>query len=339
MPVVTQTYLNYPFDQELFMQAWAAEPDPIKLAMLNSGMLVHDERIAAELRNDGNYYTIPFYKTLTGNPVNLDGQTDIPDSETTAGYQSGIAYFRGYGWTARDFVAELSGADPMGHIVSSVARFWQKEYQDRIIGLLGAIFGITGDTAWAKHSIDLSVASGTPYVIEANTLNNAATATLGDNKGEYAVAIMHADVALTLENLQLFDFWKQTDANGIQRPMKIASINGYTVIIDNSVPVDTSIPGFPKYTTYLLGRGVLRTAPARVDHPIGVMRDEAKNGGQETMYTRVRETIHPNGFSFKIPTTGTWTNSPTDAQLFNKANWERKFDAKAIPMARIITNG
>ena len=331
-------YLNFPFDAELFVQAWGEAPDPVKTALLNSGVLVNDPVAAAKLQNDGNLYTLPFYNILDGDEVNYDGATDITSTETSADVQTGIAYGRAKGFTARNFVAELSGSDPFGHIVNSVARYWNKKRQNRIIGLLDAIFGITNDPAWAKHTVDLSVTTGTPYEIEATTLNDVATDTLGDNKSAYAVAIMHSNVARTLENLQLLEYWKQTDANGIQRPTTLASANGYLVIIDDGVPVDTSTDDYPKYTTYLLGTGVLRFAPGRLDVPVEIHRDPAKNGGQDTLYTRIRETIHPNGFSFNVPTTG-WTESPTDAQLFNKNNWVRKFDAKAIPMAKLITNG
>ena len=331
-------YLNFPFDAELFVQAWGEAPDPVKTALLNSGVLVNDPIAAAKLQNDGNLYTLPFYNILDGDEVNYDGATDITSTETTADVQTGIAYGRAKGFTARNFVAELSGSDPFGHIVNSVARYWNKKRQNRIIGLLDAIFGITNDAAWAKHTVDLSVTTSTPYKIEATTLNDVATDTLGDNKSAYAVAIMHSNVARTLENLQLLEYWKQTDANGIQRPTTLASANGYLVIIDDGVPVDTTTDDYPKYTTYLLGTGVLRFAPGRLDVPVEIHRDPAKNGGQDTLYTRIRETIHPNGFSFNVPTTG-WTESPTDAQLFNSANWVRKFDAKAIPMAKLITNG
>jgi len=331
-------YLNFPFDAELFVQAWGEAPDPVKTALLNSGVLVNDPIAAAKLQNDGNLYTLPFYNILDGDEVNYDGATDITSTETSADVQTGIAYGRAKGFTARNFVAELSGSDPFGHIVNSVARYWNKKRQNRIIGLLDAIFGITNDPEWAKHTVNLSVTTGTPYKIEATTLNDVATDTLGDNKSAYAVAIMHSNVARTLENLQLLEYWKQTDANGIQRPTTLASANGYLVIVDDGVPVDTTTQDYPKYTTYLLGTGVLRFAPGRLDVPVEIHRDPAKNGGQDTLYTRIRETIHPNGFSFKVPTTG-WTESPTDAQLFSKDNWIRKFDAKAIPMAKLITNG
>lgn len=331
-------YLNFPFDAELFVQAWGEAPDPVRTALLNSGVLVNDPIAAAKLQNDGNLYTLPFYNILDGDEVNYDGATDITSTETSADVQTGIAYGRAKGFTARNFVAELSGSDPFGHIVNSVARYWNKKRQNRIIGLLDAIFGITNDPEWAKHTVDLSVTTGTLYKIEATTLNDVATDTLGDNKSAYAVAIMHSNVARTLENLQLLEYWKQTDANGIQRPTTLASANGYLVIVDDGVPVDTTTDDYPKYTTYLLGTGVLRFAPGRLDVPVEIHRDPATNGGQDTLYTRIRETIHPNGFSFNVPTTG-WTESPTDAQLFNSANWVRKFDAKAIPMAKLITNG
>jgi hypothetical protein len=154
---------------------------------------------------------------------------------------------------------------------------------------------------------------------------------------------MHSNVAKTLENLQLLEFWKQTDANGIQRPMALGSANGYTVIVDDGVPVekvggDGANKDLSKYTTYLFGNGVIRTARGRVDVPVETVREAKKNGGQDELITRMRETIHPNGFSFKIPTSG-WTESPTDAQLFAKANWDIKFDPKALPIARLITNG
>lgn len=336
-------YLNFPFDAELFIRAWLEEPDPVKTALVDSGVLVDDPVIAGQLAQDGNLFTIPFYNILGGDEVNYNGATDITSTEVAANSQTGIAYGRAAGHTARNFVAELSGSDPFGHIVASIAKFWRKKYQARVIGLLDGTFAITGDAQWAKHTVDLSSATATAAKIEESTLNNVAVDTLGDNKSAYAVAIMHSAVAKTLENLQLLEYWKKTDGNGIQRPMMIGSCNGFTVIIDDSVP-NAVVGGsgankdLMQYTTYLLGTGVLRTAQGRVDVPVEITRDPLKNGGQDTLVTRIRESIHPNGFSFTVPNTG-WTESPTDAQLFNKANWARKFGAKAIPMAKVITNG
>ena len=236
----------------------------------------------------------------------------------------------------------------MGHIVATIARYWQKRRQKRLIGITDAVFGITGVSGNAKkwnesHTLDLCSKSATARNIAETDLNDLATMACGDHKDQFGLAIMHSDVAKTLENKQLLEFWKYTDANGIQRPMNIASANGYTVIVDDGVPC-VAVGGsdankdLKKYTTYLFGQGVIRTAKGRVDVPVETNRDPKKNGGQDELITRMRETIHPNGFSFTKPKSS-WTESPTDDQLFATANWNIAFDPKAIPMARLITNG
>ena len=335
------TIFGIPFDDELFMEMWNEAPDPYLTAMIESGAVVEDPVIANRIAGSGNLYTIPFYDTLDGDDQNYDGQTDITVTEVGGGSQSGIVYGRAKGFFARNFTAELSGADPMGHIVATVAKYWQKRRQKRLIGITDAVFGITGASGNAKtwnetHTLDLCSSSSAARNIAETDLNDLATLACGDHKDQFGLAI-------TLEKKQLLEYWKYTDANGIQRPMNIASANGYTVIVDDGVPC-TAVGGsgdnkdLKKYTTYLFGRGVIRTARGRVDVPVETNRDPKKNGGQDELITRMRETIHPNGFSFAVPKSG-WTESPTDAQLFATANWSIKFDPKAIPMARLITNG
>ena len=48
-----------------------------------------------------------------------------------------------------------------------------------------------------------------------------------------------------------------------------------------------------KYTTYLFGQGVIRTAKGRVDIPVETNRDAKKNGGQDELITRMGEK-HPS---------------------------------------------
>ena len=67
-------------------------------------------------------------------------------------------------------------------------------------------------------------------------------------------------------------------------------------------------------------------------------RDALANGGEHYLITRVRESLHPNGFSYVLPSSS-YTHSPTDAQLAAAANWRLVGDPKGIAMARIITNG
>lgn len=343
------TIFGLPFDREIFVDTWNAEPDPTKTAMINSGAVVQDGLIAEKAATGSDLFTIPFYHTLTGTPGNYDGSTDIATAEISGDSQTCVAFGRTQGFSARDFTYALNSADPVGFIASGVAKFWNKNGQSELLNILSAIFGITGASGNAKkwhdnHIVDLSSSTATAYTISATDLNNLATQAMGDQKDQFGLVIMHSNVARTLENLKLLDFWKQTDANGIERPLKLASCNGYTVIVDDGVPA-TVVGGtdankdLVQYTTYLLGTGCIRTAKAKMKSPeVEPWRDPAKNGGTDLLYTRVREVIHPNGFSFTPPSSG-YSESPTYAQLGATANWSIKFDPKAIPMAALITNG
>lgn len=92
-----------------------------------------------------------------------------------------------------------------------------------------------------------------------------------------------------------------------------------------------------KYTTYLLGSGSILRADAPIEHPVETVRDAITNGGQETLITRVRETMHVNGLSFVPP--GGMAASPADSVLTTSGNWSLVADPKTIALARIITNG
>lgn len=244
-------------------------------------------------------------------------------------------------WTARDFINDVQKADPMGHIIGRVAKYWNKYRQRQLIKLLNGIFGITGDSDFANHVYN--IASTTEAVTDANkmgatTLNDAVTKALGDHKDSFALAVMHSDVAKTLENLQLLEFRKYTDPRGITSQLSIADYNGKLVIVDDGMPVadSSTATGQKEYTTYVLGRGSILMGTGKQSHPVEPVREATKNGGQDTLITRVTESLHPNGFSFE-PTTKKLVYN--DTELWASASWKRKMPHKTIAMAKIVTNG
>lgn len=244
-------------------------------------------------------------------------------------------------WTARDFVNDVQKADPMGHIISRVAKYWNKYRQRQIIKLLNSIFGITGDTELSQHIYNVATSDATiteKNLIGATTLNDATTKALGDHKDSFALAVMHSDVAKTLENLQLLEYRKYTDPRGITSTLSIADYNGKLVIVDDGMPVaeSASASGHKEYTTYLLGIGSILTGKGKQSHPVEPTRESIKNGGQDTLITRVTESLHPNGFSFE-PTTKKLVYD--DTELWTSDSWKRKMPHKTIPMAKLITNG
>lgn len=356
------TFLGYPFDEELFYMQWQMEPDPIKLAMFNSGAIVENAAIRRMISNGSNYYTFPIYNILEGTPDNYNGVDNITMSEPTGMYQSGVVYGRAHSWKDRDFIHDFnSGANPTQQIVSQTARFWQKQRQKIILGILDGLFSVTAptgaDTAttakytdWEKHSTTITTE------MEEATLGDAIQKAVGDNSDIISMVWMHSKVALGLAKKQLLKFRTYTDANGIQRELRIADWNGRTVIVDDDCP-HTSATRFGRiaradegggttitptptsgetYTTYAIGRGFFQHAPAPVKVPVEIGRNELTNGGYDFIVNRFRETYHPNGFSYVLPDS---VISPTDAQLFASANWKIVMNPKTIPLVRIVSAG
>lgn len=145
------TYLNYPFDPELFLYQWQNEKDPTLTALYESGAVQANGTIQQLIANGSDAYTIPVYNVLGGTPENYDGATDIRLTDPDAKSQSGIVFGRAHGWKDRDFIRDYnSGADPMKQISSQVAKYWQKQRQTILLAILKGIFGVADDNtdAW-----------------------------------------------------------------------------------------------------------------------------------------------------------------------------------------------
>ena len=337
------------FNPEVFGKYVNRIPDLKKNELLRAGVLRtrNDLKNMLDEQTGGNYITIPMKGLLDGTPLNYDGVTNITATSTKTYSQSMIVVGRAKAWVEKDFSADITGVDFMDNVAQQVAKYWENVDQDTLLSVLTGIFSMTG-TANLKfvngHTSDIS--SDTNPNMAATTLNSAIQKACGDNKQIFSVAIMNSMVATNLENLQLLEYLKYTDKAGITRDLGIATLNGKLVLIDDSIPVDTTGTN-PKYTTYVLGAGAFDYCDCGAKVPYEMGRDPALNGGQDTLYTRQRKLFAPYGISFTKASMATL--SPTDAELQAGANWElvndgavsnkSYIDHKAIPIARIISLG
>lgn len=336
------TNLSFPYDAEIFNYDWKNTPDLYLTNMLESGAVVQDAEIARLISNGSNYFVTPYYNTLGGDEQVYNGVNDMVEDEIDGGDYAGVVYGRMKAWKAISFINDFnSGADPMSQIVAGVARYWQKARQVRLVGILEALFGITGDADWDLHITDLATDGATiedTNKIGETTINDAIVKACGDNATEFSLAIMHSQVANRLANLQLLNYSKYTDEAGITRSLPLATVNGMRVIINDNVPVvDSATAEGSEYTTYVLGTGAIRFASAPVEVPSEMDRNPKIAGGVDMIYTRIRECMSPYGFSF-IGDVTTDKGIP-DTVLHASASWERKMPAKSVMMVKIVTNG
>lgn len=346
------------FNPQAFGRYVSTLPQLKRDELIKSGALKGNQEIKSifSSQTNTNYAVIPFKGLISGTADNYDGATDITASTSDTYYKSVVVYGRAHGFVEQDFSYDITGGvDFMDNVASQVAQWWDDVNQEVLLNILKGIFSMTGAANLKfvnNHTYDISgatTAAGQKF--NETTLNSAIQKACASNKSAFTMAIMNSQVATNLENLNLLERLKYTDANGIQRDLTLASLNGKAVIIDDSVPVEevpasSGVDAYTKYTTYVLGNGAFDYEDIGVKVPYEMSRNAAKNGGQDTMYVRERKCISPFGISFTKSSMA--SNSPTNAEFAMGANWElvhngqtskSYIDHKLIPIARIISRG
>ena len=336
------------FNSEVFNKYLETVPRTKQNAFLKAGVLRARPDLKALLADQtgGNFISVPMTGLIGGTALNYDGSTNITATSIDTFLQSMIVVGRAKAWEEKDFSYDITGHDFMADIGKQVADYWDDIDQTTILKTLEGIFGVSTNNFNTDHTLDIT--GEATATVGATTLNTAVQKACGDNKDIFTVAIMHSAVATTLENLQVLTYWKETDANGVQRPVALASWNGRTVLIDDNVPTGTggSSPNtYTTYTTYLLGQGAFDYVDCGAKVPSEVYRDPTTAGGKEMLITRQRKVFAPRGFSFVQPSTP--IVSPTDTNLATAGRWtpvvatdgSTYFDTKAMPFARIISKG
>lgn len=299
------------------------------------------------------YARLPMYGNLDGEALNYDGTTDIVATSTTTFERGVIVTGRAKAWVEKDFSTDITGGvDFMSNVAKQVSAYWEEIDQDILLAIIKGIFSMTGaenKKFIEEHTYDITTNDGDSALVAADTLNKAVQKACGDNKGAFALAIMHSAVATHLENLQLLKYFTYTDENGMQRDLAMGSWNGRVVLVDDSMPIKDvakteTTEAYTAYTTYILGDGAFDYENIGAKTPYEMSRDPYTNGGQDTLISRQRKVFAPYGISYEKKAQSSL--SPTNAELANGANWtlvsdgaSKYIDRKAIAIAQIISKG
>ena len=331
------------FNSEVFGKYLETVPRVKQNALLKAGVLRprNDLRSMLVDQTGGNFISVPMTGLIGGTALNYDGATNITATALETFIQSMIVVGRAKAWQEKDFSFDMTGHDFMADIAAQVGAYWDEIDQLTILKTMEGIFGVSAFAT--AHTLDISgETNAADQVVNVTTLNNAMQRAAGANKDIFKVVIMHSVIASNLENLRLLNYWKENDANGLERQIGLADWNGRTVLVDDDVPYDFTNN---KYTTYVLGEGAFDYVDCGARVPVETYRDPTTAGGQDMLITRQRKIFAPRGFSFVQPTTP--IVSPTDTHLSTAARWAvvhdtagtGTYDTKAIPFARIISKG
>ncbi len=357
------------FDSKTFnAQAFGAYvkriPNVTKNELAKSGAVGSNEQAknALSTQTGSLYCRIPYFGRISGDTSqNNDGSTNITSTSTTTYEQGFVVASRMDSWTERSFSKNITaGVDFMDNVAAQISDYKLEVKQKMLLAILKGVFSMstTGSTAaakaakefLAKHVYDITTNKGDDAFVGAATLNKAIQQACGDNKNIFKLVIMHSEVATHLENLKLLKFMTQTDGDGIERELALATWNGRTVLIDDDMPVE-EVPesaegkgdGYTKYTTYILGNGSIILNDIGDGVPYEMSRDPKTNGGEDTLFVRDRYVCGVDGISFEKPSS--ITASASNADLSNGANWniindeKKAIPHKAIAICKIVSKG
>ena len=220
-------------------------PNTKENSLIKNGLLNAKPNMTARLRDEvgGNYFTEPVKGLLDGEVLNYDGVTDLTATSRDTFEQGKIIIGRMKGWTEKDFSTELTGEDFMP-LAEEVKEYYDSVDQTDILSILKGIFAMTdtGTDFVAKHTYKVD------KELDATDMNKALQKASGDKKKVYSVAFMHSLVATNLENLNLLNFLKYTDSNGIERDLTIGTYNGKLVVVDDDMPSTEVAPTYAEST-------------------------------------------------------------------------------------------
>ena len=348
------------FNPEAFGAYVKRIPNVTKNELAKSGAIGSNEQARAALSSQtGSLYArIPYFGRISGSTSqNNDGATDITSTSTTTYEQGFVVASRMDSWTERSFSKSITaGVDFMDNVAAQIADYKLEVKQNMLLAILSGVFSmsVSGSSVAAKaakeflanHVYDITAQEGEAAMVGSTTLNKAIQKACGDNKNIMKLVIMHSEVATNLENIKLLKYMTQTDADGIEKELALATWNGRLVLIDDAMPTEvigSDESAYTKYTTYVLGEDSIILDDIGDEHAYEMSRDPKVNGGQDTLYVRDRYICGVDGISFEKP--ASITASASNADLATGANWniinngEEAIPHKAIAIAKIISKG
>ena len=369
-----EIYRGKIFNEQVFEKYLRTLPSTKENSLIKNGLFTVVNKYKSKLTEQSGGYAIeePIKGRLGGTPTNYDGSTDIAKgTERTTFHQRKIAYGRAKAWGEYDFSAEVTGTNFMAE-AQEVKDYWDEQRQGTVLAILKGIFGMTGGANGnfvSKHTYDISEQVGTAANLGADAMNRAAQKALGDHKAKLNVIFMHSVVSTNLEGLNLIDFLKYTDANGIERDLTIGTFNGRLVIVDDEVQELNGYDEATSATTGALkvvssspttGQILLTDVKASDFYPEDVAANdyvvaankyvsyafekgffEYENLGVEKPSELVRNAYEKGGFTdlvtrvreiivpYLISYKGTGAVSPANSALATGSNWELANDGAA----------
>jgi hypothetical protein len=301
-------------------------------ALWQSGIVDPNPEFTSLAQGGGNDVNLPFWKDLTGDSESDDDDPSNPANPANIGSSSEVArkHFKRKAWGSADLAASLAGDDPMRAIADFVAEWWTRDMQRN--ALLPALTGIFAGPLASTHVLtkateDANTAPDSAFIGSDNVIDCANL--LGDHWERVTTLVMHSKPFSRLQKLKLIEYVPLSEQN-IQVPFFL----GRRVIVDDGCPAVNGSASGKKYTTYLFGAGTIAYGEGTPKVPTETDRDSL--AGIDYLVTRRHFFLHPRGLKWVGAVAG---KTPTNAELESGSSWSLVYEAKNVPILKLVTNG
>ena len=332
-----------------------AENDPTKTALYRSGIIAAGSLFNDLANSAGRKAELPFWRDLDHklepNYSDDSNTRAVPQNIVQDVMETRKAHMN-QGWSVMDLTVELqSGQNAMRRIRNRVDAYWTYAWQNRLVAMS---LGILNSNIAGNFAAQSPGTAGDMIIdVSTNTLAGVTAAnlfsrgafqnavfTMGDRSEEISAMVVHSAVMKTMADQDDIDYI--VDANGRTR---IPIYQGRVVVVDDSCPVIfangvDATEGF-KYVSMLYGRSMFAYGMGSPNVPVEIWRDPqtGNGGGEEQLWTRKTQLLHPFGYTNNnLSATGN-AGSQTLSDLRNATNWTRILTRKNVPMSFLVTNG
>lgn len=336
-------------------------------ALIKSGVFARSPDYNDMAGSKGTALSIPFTRPLTerSRTWKADGSNDTTAEKLISGQMTvpllkrrhklgwndlamhiaGITDLFSMGKASWGYQAKITPGDNSSKLLMMLTNLWNEDIQQTLISILTGMFASVTNvasvadasaTGLAGLNLDVAITSSTITAlnkINPQTLGKAASL-LGDYGSRLRTMMVHPEIYYNGMLPSNITPSLQTSSQDWQVPTYL----DYQVILDDTLPVDRTLPLYPKYTTYVLAPGAVAFGDNDLGYLTGMALTRDEDQTEEYLHTRKAMIMQPIAASYvgPIPADG---GGPTDAMLATAANWSRADSIKNIGIVRIVTNG
>lgn len=303
-------------------------------SVINSGIAVRNALFDDFASGAGVNVNLPAFHDITD--INDEVQVENQDADSNAInalLQLCVMLNRQVRFDLTAMSAQVSGSDPVGHVMRSLAMTRLKNRQKQLIAIMRGIFGSAlgaGNLALntgtiAQNILDLTTAGhGSSDSLIKRTSLTTALALLGelaDEVLENGVMICHPNIrqALAGENTSISLLPANT-------PLIIKDFGGLAIYASNAL-VAQDANGNWYYDSYILRKGTFawgeKPQAGDVIDMASLQMYLDKLSNNIYLFDRTRNILHPNGMKFTGAVQA--LSSPQNTELANVANWSLQF--------------